>query len=296
MRRNIQLVKRLIMLLMPSCALFLLLTFSIGNSYAEQRIVSADGSLTEIIYALGQEQKLVGVDTTSGFPLIAKTLPQIGYKRNISAEGVLSLTPTVLLATEDSGPEKIISQLEQAGIRIEKYSAKPGLDVVKQKILGVARLLQVEAKGQALWKQVERQAQEASATLASIEKPIKVMFVLSTGQGSPLVSGSDTMADAIIQLAGAKNAVQGFSGYKLMPIESIINAAPDVVLMMDRTVQHTAKKSILDEPGFKLTPAGINKRLVTMDGMLMLGFGPRIGVAIADLSKAFYPQIFINKK
>jgi iron complex transport system substrate-binding protein len=262
------------------------------NAFAidTHKIVSADGSLTEIVYALDQQDLLVGVDTTSGYPAVAKSLAQIGYKRNISAEGVLSLAPTVLIVTEDSGPDKIISQIEQAGIVVKRYSAKPGLNAVKEKILGVADLLGVPEKGQQLWADVDQQVQQAQAQLKSIETPIKVMFVLSNGQGSPLVSGSDTMADAIIQLAGASNAVQGFSGYKPMPVESIISAAPEVILMMDRGGDHGANSAILSSPGFELTPAAINKRLVKMDGMLMLGFGPRIGIAISQLSQAFYPE------
>ncbi|MEM5528025.1 ABC transporter substrate-binding protein [Gammaproteobacteria bacterium AS21] len=262
------------------------------NAFAvdTHKIVSADGSLTEIVYALGQQHLLVGVDTTSGYPAVAKSLAQIGYKRNISAEGVLSLAPTVLIATEDSGPDKIISQIEQAGIVVKRYSAKPGLNAVKEKILGVANLLGVADKGRQLWADVDRQVQQAQTQLKSIETPIKVMFVLSNGQGSPLVSGSDTMADAIIKLAGANNAVQGFSGYKPMPVESIISAAPEVILMMDRGGDHGADSAILSSPGFELTPAAINQRLVKMDGMLMLGFGPRIGIAIGQLSQAFYPE------
>jgi len=271
-----------------------LVTLTTGLYAAPKTVVSADGSLTEIVYALKQEHTLVGVDTTSGYPIAATKLPQIGYKRNISAEGVLSLSPQVLIATRDSGPDIILSQIAEAGVTIERFSAKPGLDVVKDKILGVATLLDVESAGEQLWQKVAADVAAAREQLSRVEKPINVMFVLSARSGSVLVSGSDTMADAVISLSGANNAVQGFSGYKPMSIEAIISAAPDVILMMDRGGEHGAGDEIFNREGFNLTPAAINKRLVKMNGMLMLGFGPRIGDALKGLIGAFYPQLKSN--
>lgn len=263
---------------------------------ADLKIVSADGSLTEIVYALQQQDKLVGVDTTSGYPVAATKLAQIGYKRNISAEGVLSLSPQVLIATEDSGPDKILQQLEQAGVEIKRYSATPKLSVVKEKILGVAELLQVQTAGDVLWEKVQAQVVQARARLEQVHTPQKVMFVLSASSGSPLVSGTDTMADAIIKLSGGINAASGFSGYKPMSIEAVISAAPDVILMMQRGGNHSATPDILAKEGFNLTPAAKNNRLVVMDGMLMLGFGPRIGLAINQLIDQFYPDIKITNQ
>ena len=245
---------------------------------APQSIVSADGSLTEIVYALQQQHRLVGVDTTSKYPAQAATLPQIGYKRNISAEGVLSLAPQVLIATEDSGPDIILKQIAEAGVTIERYSAKPGLAVVREKIQGLAKLLEVEAAGDALWQQVSTDVARARAKLSQVKEPVKVMFVLSTAGGSVLASGADTMADAII-------------GHKPISVEAIVSAAPDVILMMARGGDHGGGEDLLAREGFKLTPAAINNRLVKMDGMLMLGFGPRIGEAINRLVADFYPRL-----
>jgi len=274
-----------------STGVLCLSTLATALQGAPKAIVSADGSLTEIVYALKQEHTLVGVDTTSDYPMAATKLPQIGYKRNISAEGVLSLSPQVLIATQDSGPDSILSQIEEAGVTIARFSAKPGLDVVQDKIMGVAKLLGVEPAGKQLWHKVAADVAVARAKLLSVKTPVNVMFVLSARNGSVLVSGSDTMADAVISLAGANNAVQGFSGYKPMSVESIISAAPDVILMMDRGGDHGAGDEIFDREGFNLTPAAKNKRLVKMNGMLMLGFGPRIGEALTGLVNAFYPQL-----
>ncbi|EPJ46372.1 MAG: hemin-binding periplasmic protein [Osedax symbiont Rs1] len=277
-----------------SCVAVSLQAASLEKSAALDRIVSADGSLTEIVYALGQESRLVGVDTTSGYPLVAKKLPQIGYKRNISAEGVLSLSPQILIVTADSGPDKILQQIEAAGVVVKRYSANPSLDVVREKILGVAKLLAVEEQGVNLWKKVQSQVLQARSKLKHISHPAKIMFVLSAKSGSPLISGTGTMADAIIKLAGGMNAAQGFSGYKPMSIESIIAAAPDAILMMSRSGNHSGAADILLQAGFKVTPAAANKRLIVMDGMLLLGFGPRIGEAVERLITEFYPHLSVD--
>jgi iron complex transport system substrate-binding protein len=255
-----------------------------------QKIVSADGSLTEIIYALGREELLVGVDTTSGYPKVAKLLPQIGYKRNISAEGVLSLAPQVLIATQDSGPDKVLRQIEAAGVKVNRYSAQPSIDAVREKIFAVAKLVDRQAQGETLWQGIKQDIRAARDNVARIEERIKVLFVLSMEAGSPVVSGADTHAAEIIRLAGGVNAAQGFSGYKSMSIEAVIAAQPDIVLMMDRGGDHSATKALLLGPGFNMTPAGKYQRLVTMDGMKMLGFGPRIAEAISLLNHAFYPD------
>lgn len=264
-----------------------------GNAWAADpvRIVSADGSLTEIIYALKQQSVLVGVDTTSGYPVAAKALPQIGYKRNISAEGVLSLAPTTLVATEDSGPEKIINQIEQAGVAIKRYPAAYSLSSVGEKILGISKLLSVSAEGERLWLNVQKEVAQAQQNLVEVKKPIRVMFVLSASGTSPVVSGQGTSADAIIQLAGGTNAIIEFDGYKPIPVESIIAAKPDVILMMNRNADLSGQKGLLNQAGFNMTPAGINQRLITMDGMLLLGFGPRIGLAVERLVGEFYPHL-----
>ncbi|WP_438464431.1 heme/hemin ABC transporter substrate-binding protein [Marinomonas sp. PE14-40] len=278
--------------MMKSISFALTILLACHTAFAEEvkRIVSADGSLTEIVYALGQEHKLVGVDTTSGFPITARFLPQIGYRRNISAEGVLSLEPQVLIATQDSGPEKILNQIEGAGVKVFKYSDKASLNAVREKILAVSKLLGKEIEGKQLWQKIELDVIAVRQNLVNIQDKVKVLFVLSMQSGSPVVSGADTHAAEIIYLAGGVNAAQGFSGYKPMPVEAIIAAQPDIILMMDRGGDHGVTIEQLNSAGFSLTPAGKNQRIVTMDGMKLLGFGPRIADAIRELGHEFYPD------
>ena len=96
-----------------------------------QRWVSAGGALSEWVTALGGESKLVGVDTTSQHPESLRALPSIGYQRQLSAEGILSLRPQVLVGTEDMGPPPVLAQIRGAGVQVEMFSAEPDLPTLK---------------------------------------------------------------------------------------------------------------------------------------------------------------------
>jgi len=253
-----------------------------------ERIISADGSLTEIVYALGESERLVGVDTTSSYPPEARTKAQIGYKRAISAEGTLSLAPDVVIATEDSGPDKVIQQLKAAGVEFKVMSAAPELKAVQEKITNVAAVLGKPDAGEALWQQVEQAVKAATARSQQVTNPLRVMFVLSAGDRSPLIGGEKTGADTMIRLAGGTNAAHAFEGYKPMPVEAVVAARPDVILMMDRAGHNMAAEQLFAQPGFAATPAAKDQRLIRIDGLKLLGFGPRVGEAIAELTTALY--------
>jgi len=272
-------------------ATILMLIVTLPAFAAPERIISADGSLTEIVYALGEEARLVGVDTTSRYPVAATELPQIGYMRNISAEGSLSLAPNVLIATEQSGPPRVLNQIGQAGVDVAQYTAAPTLEAVRAKIEGVAALLNKKEAGQALWQQVSEEVERARHRVKRIEKPLRVLFIFSASGNSPVVGGRNTGADTMITLAGGINVASEIEGYKPMTTEAIVAVRPEVILMMQRGGNHTvAPEDVFSKPGLAQTPAARNNRLVAMDGLYLLGFGPRIGKALDDLSKAFYPE------
>ena len=263
---------------------------------APERVVSADGSLTEIVYALGEEARLVGVDSTSRFPASATELPNIGYMRDLSAEGSLSLAPMAIIATEQSGPPRVLKQIQAAGVKLERFSAVPTLDAVRAKIEGVAALLDKKTEGQALWQQVSAEVEAARQQVAGIEKPLRVLFIFSAAGNTPVVGGRNTGADTMINLAGAMNVAADIEGYKPMTAEAIIASRPDAILTMTRSADHgLSADELFKKPGLAHTPAAQQARLISMDGMYMLGFGPRIGSAIADLVQAFYPTQVVRQ-
>lgn len=277
--------------LLGAVAATLLLLSPIARADTPQRILSVGGAVTEIIYALDQQARLVARDSTSTFPPEAGDLPNVGYARALSPEGVLSVDPDMILATQSSGPPETIEVLKQANLRYvevpEAYSAAG----IISKITTIAAALDQKEAGSALAEQVRADLQSAQdlARAAAGDRRKRVLFILSTQSGRITVGGKRTGADGIITMAGAVNAISEFEGYKQMTDEAISAAAPDIILTMDRGGDHgLTLDSMTSLPALMLTPAAQNGQLVRMDGLRLLGFGPRTATAVKDLSQAFY--------
>ena len=252
------------------------------------RVLSIGGSVTEIVYALGEQDRLVARDTTSQFPADVTDLPDVGYMRALSAEGVLSVNPSLILAEVGSGPPETMDILSAASIDMVMVPDGYDADAVPEKVRVVADALGVTEKGEALIARYNADMAEALGALEGrlVEKPA-VMFILSMRGGRVLVSGSNTAADGIITLSGAANAVADFEGYKPLTDEAIAAAAPDVILMMDRGGdQFAADLELFSHPALSVTPAALNRRVVRINGLLLLGFGPRTPDAVKALSSA----------
>uniref|UniRef100_UPI002E25DF14 heme/hemin ABC transporter substrate-binding protein n=1 Tax=Vreelandella massiliensis TaxID=1816686 RepID=UPI002E25DF14 len=255
---------------------------------APERIVSADGALTEIVHALGEGERLVGVDTTSQFPEAVTELPQIGYKRALSVEGVLSLNPDLLLMTDDAGPDTAVRQLNNSGLELHTFATEPTLEAVKHKVLGVAELLDKPEAGRTLWARIQADVEAARVSSERLDEPARVLFVLGLNDRSPLVAGTNTEANAMIELAGGVNVIESFEGYKPISTEGIAMTGADVVLMMEREEHAASAAELFARPGFAALPAAEKQRLIKHNGTFLLGFGPRIGEAIGWLNQALY--------
>lgn len=268
-------------------AILATLTLLVPSARADQeRIVSIGGSVTEIVYALGAGDRLVAVDSTNLYPEVATELPDVGYMRRLSAEPILALEPDHILAIADAGPKPVLDQLREAGVEITMIDDHPSLEGVVAKIRKIADALGLSDEGDALAKEVTDDFNSLEPKVDEVAAP-QVMFVLNTGRGAPMVGGTGTSADAIIRLAGAENAVTGLEGYKPLSPEAAIEAAPDVILTMNRSVEVSGgKEALLALPDIALTPAGENQALISMEGLFLLGFGPRTPEAARKLAAA----------
>ena len=255
------------------------------------RIISAGNGITEIIYALGAGDQLIAVDLTSNYPPQANKLPKLGYHKQLSAEGVLALKPDVLIGTKDMGPPATITQLEMAGLEVESYPVKNSAESIHDRIQSLAELLGKEKEGEALWKSINDDL-KAAREIASDNKKPRVLFLLAMDGRTPSVSGADTEANALIQLAGGFNPAESqFNSYKALSNEALLTLAPDVILFSDRGRGTTAEQLLDMQPVLKQTPAGKNLRIIPVDGgQLLGGLGPRIGQTALSLAKAFYPE------
>lgn len=265
---------------------------ALAEGAGPQRVLAIGGAVTEIVYALGEQDRLVGRDSTSSYPPEATALPDVGYIRALSPEGVLSVKPDLILARENNGPPEAVEVLKSTGVRWVDVPDDFTLDGIDENITIIAAELGVPGKGVALRKKVAADIAKARARLASIERKHKVMFVLALTDDKVHTAGENTAAGNIIELAGGDNVITEFSGYKQISNEAVIEAAPEYIVMMNgrgESSDHQSPNALLEaHPALSTTPAVKNGNIIRMDGLLLLGFGPRTGEAISRLAEAFY--------
>ncbi|WP_447891109.1 heme/hemin ABC transporter substrate-binding protein [Pseudomonas hormoni] len=260
-----------------------------------QRWVSAGGALSEWVSALGGESKLVGVDTTSQHPESLKALPSIGYQRQLSAEGILSLRPQILVGTEEMGPPPVLSQIRTAGVQVELFSARPDLPTLQGNLRQLGKLLGAEDKAAQLFEAYQQQLdqQRIRVTHAQLTQPSPgVLVLLGHAGGKPLIAGKDTAADWLIQKAGGHNLAT-HTGYKPFSNESLINLAPEVLVFADRALSGDAARAALfkENPILSSTRAARGGRVMELDPTLLVGgLGPRLPDALKKVSDGFYPR------
>lgn len=253
-----------------------------------QRLVTVGGAVTEIVHALGAADRIVATDTTSTWPATAQALPKVGYQRALAAEGVLALRPSHLIATADAGPPVVLSQLRGAGVQVMQLPAEHSAAEVGRSIRAVAAALSMQSAGEAMAARFEQDWAAARRDIAALPGRPRVLFILDHGGGTPMVAGDDTAADAMLGYAGAANVMAGrFRGYRPLTLEAALAAAPDVIVTTDEALAAAGgRAAFLARPGLSALPAARAGRLVSMDALRMLGFGPRLPEAVRELARA----------
>ncbi len=248
-----------------------------------QRIVALGGPITEIVYALGAGQEVVGVDLTSTFPETANALPRLGMFRSIAAEGVLSLTPTMVLGIEGVGPDTSVEQIRAAGIDFEIFDEPKDFDQAKQRIEKVAQAIGRTKEAEAVIATMRAEYDQAIEIAKNSSVQPRVLFLYARGANTLLVGGKNTSAETMITLAGGVNAVD-FEGFKPLSPEGLIAAKPDVLLMAEKGVESLGIDELWKLNGLEQTPAGRERRLISIDDAKLLGLGPRFGSALIEVA------------
>ena len=257
-----------------------------------RRIVSLGGSVTETVFALGAGPDVIAVDQSSLFPEQVRSLPQVGYFRRLSAEGVLSLAPDLILASEGSGPPPVIDQLEASGVRIVWVEDGYGPDAAIGKIRTVARELGLQDRGQELENLITSRIEEAEDLRELIAEVPRVAFIWGHGAGGVTMAGSGTGAAVMLDLAGAENAASSMQGYQPISAEALVLAAPDAYVIPETTLASLGGfEGLMRLPGMSATPAGRSKRVVEVDLLGFIGFGPRVGDSLIDLMRKLHPEL-----
>lgn len=270
----------------------LLALFLMGSSFALAdkptqdepiRIVSLDGTVSEILCDLGLQSLIIGVDVTSTYPEALKKLPKVGHNRSISAEGIISLKPTLVLTSTNAGTKtEVIEQIKSAGIKVITFQQDFSVAGTKKLIQDIATTCQVGSRAKPILKKLE-------SDLAQVKKAAnspKVLFIYARGTGTMMVSGRGTPIEKMIELAGGVNATPDFENYKPLTAEALVTANPDVILLFDSGLESLGGTAgLLAVQGVAQTNAGKNSRVIVMDGHLLSGFSPRLGKALQELSQ-----------
>jgi iron complex transport system substrate-binding protein len=257
------------------------------------RIVSVGGAVTEILYALGLDANIVGIDSTSLYPpRAAREKPSVGYMRQLSAEGVLGLRPSLILVIAGAGPQDTLAVLEAAKVPLVTVPDIYSEAGIVAKVTLIAQATGAGARAPCIVDAVHADFAALDRIKAGIARKKRVLFVLSFVNGRALVSGGGTAADGIIRLAGAVNAIDDYAGYKPISDEAIIAARPDVILTMQRNGPGVVSADdVFTRAAFAATPAAAQRAFVSMEGLYLLGFGPRTARAARDLAATLYPEL-----
>ncbi|MDR3679296.1 MAG: ABC transporter substrate-binding protein [Flavipsychrobacter sp.] len=255
---------------------------SIGVTDNSARIVSLNGTITEILCSLGLESKIQGVDVTSTYPESVTKLPKVGHNRDMSAEAIMGLKPTLVIGLDDNIKPELKEQLRAANIRLMLFHLDHSIAGAKSLIAQVADSLGSDDKAAAICKGIDA---DTVGTMIFGARP-KVLFIYARGAGTMLVAGKENAVNSMIVLAGGQNAIKGFDDYKPLTSEALVTANPDVILMFDKGLESVGGlPGLLQVQGIAQTNAGKNKKIIEMDGQLLTGFGPRVGKGLAELSK-----------
>ncbi len=266
-----------------NAALLALIVATSPATPAAQRIVSIGGAVTELVFALGKGDSVVAVDGSSVLPAQVTKLPQVGYHRAISAEGVLAMKPDLVLLTTEAGPPAAVAALKEKA-RVVVIPEGHSIEAAHAKVNAVAVALYGDAaRAAALNKKLD---DEIKALPAPPQRKPRVLALYSRGTGSVSAGGKGTALQAMIELAGGNNAI-AIDGFKPISTEGIVLANPDVIVLPALGLKASGGvDAILALPGVLQTTAGKNKAIVSVEDLALLGFHHRTAEGVLALRRA----------
>ena len=259
------------------------------------RIVVMNGDFTEVVYALGLGENIVAVDTSATYPAEATELPQIGYQRRISAEGILSMNPTVVIGSEVAGPPEVIEQIRSTGTPVVVLEEVTTIDGGPRKIRGIAQALGVPARGEALATELEAGIAAVRALSAkTLEKPTAV-FLYMRGVDTLFLMGEADLSHELLEASGAISGgpAAGVTAQRVpLTAEALAAANPDCIVVLTRGLESVGgREGLLRLPGISETKAADQGCILDFDDQLFRGGGPRMGTVLMGLLQAFHPDL-----
>ena len=258
----------------------------------KRKIITAGSAITEVVCALGHCDDIIATDRTSVFPEKMLSLPSIGYRNSINAENIIAQGPDLILAEEGYVKAEIIDQLQSTKIEFHALLDPISFEDTKTLIRKIAKILEVEAKGEQLIESMESEWIEIESSLSKVSTNPKLLFVLAHRPGSQMIAGSQTFAENLFKMAGSQNAVPQIKGFKPLNAEALIKADPDYVVFGNNGLAGVGgKEGALSIPGMAQTTAGRKLQFVSLDLVMMSNFGPRLMQAIKELAGQIHPEM-----
>ncbi|ANE53229.1 heme/hemin ABC transporter substrate-binding protein [Flavisolibacter tropicus] len=250
-----------------------------------QRLISVSKQLTEIIFEVGGDTALVGVDLSSTFPEAAKKIPTVGYHRGLNAEGIISLNPTAVWHDGNIAPEHVIEQVKKVGIPLVQFSGGNTIDSTKILIMQLATLFHNEAKGRALCEKLDLDMAKADSVRKQLtDKPRVLIVHFGQAANQYFVFNRKGIPNQMLEWAGVENAADTAQKWKNLSPEVIAQAQPDIILATDYgfDLQGSVEK-FKQLPGISLSPAAKNNRIYRIDEHDLVYLGPRTGENVLKL-------------
>ena len=262
-------------------------TTEIQSNSGDSKIITAGGTITEIVAALGMGDLIIATDITSTFPERMQELPSIGYRNQIKAEGILALGPDMILMEEGYLNEDVINQLQTAQIEIHSF-VKPG-NVVETVTLieKLGELLDQKEEAESLKGQLNQDLENLANYLKTITSKPKAAFIMARGPQTIFLAGEETFAQEIFQMAQLEFPATGFKDFVPITPESIVKINPDYLVFFESGIQSLGgSQGLAKIQGIDQTTAFKKSQIIALDGNYLSGFGPRVGKAALELAKA----------
>ena len=258
--------------------------------FAQQRIITAGSVITETVCALGACSKIIASDKTSLYPESIQQLPSIGYRTGISAEGILSLKPTLIIVEKEYIDESVLQQLTSSGISLVVVDRKLNFSDTKKLITQIAVALNRQEEGKKLIARNEAELAEAKKLLQKAVSKPTVLAVYNRGAATVSIAGKGTFSE-ILQYTNAQNAFDNVEGYKTLNTEALIAANPDYLVMTSTGFESIGgMEGVLKIAGVAQTTAGKKKQIIVINSLKLTNFGPRFGETVKELVGLLHPE------
>ena len=253
------------------------------------RVIAFAPNITEIIFALGQGSRLVGVTRYSDYPLLAARLPKVGSYVHLDLEKIVALRPDLCIAIKDGNPKVVIDRLEALGIAV--YAVDPrDLDTVMETIQQIGNLLGAKERAVELVGSMRSRINRVAERVATATARPRVFFQIGI---SPIVSvGTETFIHELIELAGGQNVAAGDIAYPRFSREQVLSLSPEVFIITSMARDAIFEKVKADWSRWPNMPAVRDQRLHLVDSNVFDRPSPRLVEALELLVRLIHPELF----